>query len=263
MIGYPGSLPRTDTLRILRRDMLKVEVRPRTDSIDIRVSAKDGAEPSAPALAAEIANAIAREYEQDRLDFATSDQTAAIEKLREELVRQEGIVREQRGRGGAPATAVRHFRRRPGHPPDPERGGNAPPDGTHAQRAEGRRHGPQDPFERIREIPLDERIRVINAELIPDRNIQDLLQAYLLAEQTVARLEQRLGGAHPDLVAARENHARLRSQLDALLSGYEKSSKSPGRRRSRASTPWWSSSISRAASRSSPPTAVSAPSRSR
>ncbi len=223
MIGYPGSLPRTDTLRILRRDMLKVEVRPRTDSIDIRVSAKDGAEPSAPALAAEIANAIAREYEQDRLDFATSDQTAAIEKLREELVRQEGIVREQRDEVerlrrqydiSGVDLATRQTQSEVETLRQMERTLSALKVDAMARKTR---------FERIREIPLDERIRVINAELIPDRNIQDLLQAYLLAEQTVARLEQRLGGAHPDLVAARENHARLRSQLDALLSGYEKS----------------------------------------
>lgn len=223
MIGYPGALPRVETLRRLRNEMLTVDVRPRTDSIDIRVMAMEGAEPSAPELAAAIANAIAGEYEADRIAFATSDQTAAIQKLEEELVRQESLVSALRdeverlravyGISGVDLT-TRQTQSEVETLRQMERTLSALKVDAMARRTR---------YERIREIPLEERFRVINAELVPDRNIQDLLQAYLVAEQDVVLLSQRLGEQHPDLIGARETRAHLRRQLDALLIGYEKS----------------------------------------
>jgi capsular exopolysaccharide synthesis family protein len=62
---------------------------------------------------------------------------------------------------------------------------------------------------------------LVNSELIPDQNIQNLLQAYLIADQKVTQLKGRLGEAHPDLVAAIENRAKIKEQLEALLRGYE------------------------------------------
>jgi polysaccharide biosynthesis transport protein len=61
----------------------------------------------------------------------------------------------------------------------------------------------------------------VNSELIPDQNIQNLLQAYLIADQKVTQLKARLGEAHPDLVSAIENRAKIKEQLEALLRGYE------------------------------------------
>jgi capsular exopolysaccharide synthesis family protein len=62
---------------------------------------------------------------------------------------------------------------------------------------------------------------LVNSELIPDQNIQNLLQAYLIADQKVTQLKARLGEAHPDLVSSIENRAKIKEQLEALLRGYE------------------------------------------
>jgi capsular exopolysaccharide synthesis family protein len=64
-------------------------------------------------------------------------------------------------------------------------------------------------------------VNLVNSELIQDPNIQNLLQAYLLADQNVTKLRSRLGEAHPDLVASVDNRAKIREQLDAQLRGYE------------------------------------------
>jgi capsular exopolysaccharide synthesis family protein len=76
-------------------------------------------------------------------------------------------------------------------------------------------------WERFKGIPIEERMGLVNSELIPDQNIQNLLQAYLIADQKVTQLKGRLGEAHPDLVAAIENRAKMKEQLEALLRGYE------------------------------------------
>jgi len=76
-------------------------------------------------------------------------------------------------------------------------------------------------WERFRNIPVEDRMSLVNSELIPDQNIQNLLQAYLIADQKVTQLKARLGEAHPDLVASIENRAKIKEQLEALLRGYE------------------------------------------
>jgi len=76
-------------------------------------------------------------------------------------------------------------------------------------------------WERFKGIPLEDRMSLVNSELIQDVNIQSLLQAYLLADQTVTKLKARLGENHPDLISAVENRAKIREQLDAQLRGYE------------------------------------------
>src|SRR5690606_24160085 len=78
-------------------------------------------------------------------------------------------------------------------------------------------------WERFKSIPPEDRISLVKAELIQDPNIQNLLQAYLVADQTVSKLKDRLGENHPDLVAAIGTRAKIRDQLDAQLRGYESS----------------------------------------
>ena len=78
-------------------------------------------------------------------------------------------------------------------------------------------------WERFKSIPVDDRIALINSELIQDTNIQNLLQAYLMADQNFTRLKARLGTAHPDFVSADESRIKIREQLDAQLRGYESS----------------------------------------
>ena len=78
-------------------------------------------------------------------------------------------------------------------------------------------------WERFRSIPTEDRRNVVNSELIQDTNILNLLQAYLISDQNVTKLKARLGEAHPDLMAAIENSAKIQQQLDNQLRGYENS----------------------------------------
>jgi capsular exopolysaccharide synthesis family protein len=78
-------------------------------------------------------------------------------------------------------------------------------------------------WERFKGIPVEERLTLVNSELIQDTNIQNLLQAFLVSDQNVTRLKGRLGEAHPDLISAVDSRAKIREQLDGLLKGYEKS----------------------------------------
>ena len=50
-------------------------------------------------------------------------------------------------------------------------------------------------WERFKSILPEDRINLVNSELIQDQNIQNLLQAYLAADQDVTRLKSRLGAA--------------------------------------------------------------------
>ncbi|MCX6950675.1 MAG: polysaccharide biosynthesis tyrosine autokinase, partial [Verrucomicrobia bacterium] len=76
-------------------------------------------------------------------------------------------------------------------------------------------------WERFKGIAPEDRVNLVNSELIPDPNIQNLLQAWLIADQKVTQLKARLGDAHPDLISAVENRAKTKEQLDAQLRGYE------------------------------------------
>ena len=78
-------------------------------------------------------------------------------------------------------------------------------------------------WERFMIIPIADRRNRVNAELIQDTNIQNLLQAYLVSDQNVTKLKARLGEAHPDLIGAIDNVAKIQSQLDNQLRGYESS----------------------------------------
>ena len=76
-------------------------------------------------------------------------------------------------------------------------------------------------WERFKSIPVEDRFSLINSELIQDSNIQNLLQAYLVADQNVTRLKARLGEAHPELVAAVDSRSKMKEQLDTQLRGYQ------------------------------------------
>jgi capsular exopolysaccharide synthesis family protein len=78
-------------------------------------------------------------------------------------------------------------------------------------------------WERFKNIPTADRRNLVNSELIQDSNIQNLLQAYLISDQNVTKLMGRLGSAHPELIAAIENSAKIQQQLDSQLRGYESS----------------------------------------
>ena len=216
-INNGDPLPTNVTYRYLVDHMLQVESRRSTSMIEVNVYARDAA------LAARVANEIARVYSEDRINFATAGQREGMDELKKQLAAQEEAVSKQRD-------LVEKLRK------DLNISGvdlNARYSDMEIDRLRQMQNslialrvdaiGRKTRWERFKNIPPDERLTLVNSELIQDANIQNLLQAYLVADQTVTRLKARLGAAHPDLVAAMENRAKIREQLDGLLNGYEQS----------------------------------------
>jgi capsular exopolysaccharide synthesis family protein len=215
-IGAVGSTPTSDiTYLYITRKMLVVESQRSSSLIEINVLAQE------PALAADIANEIARVYSDDRIALATSQQREGMAQLKKELADQEGVVRTQRD-------TVEKLRK------DLNISGvdlNVKYSDMEIETLRQMQNslialrvdaiGRKTRWERFRSIPLEDRIGLVNSELIPDQNIENLLQAYLVADQKVTQLKSRLGEAHPDLVAAIQNRAKIREQLESLLRGYE------------------------------------------
>jgi capsular exopolysaccharide synthesis family protein len=214
-LGLPNALPPALSYRILVDRMLRLESQRSSSIIDLNVLSRD------PSLAASIANEIARVYSDDRIALATSDQSSGLLKLRGELESQEKTVSAQRD-------AVEVLRKNLNI-------SGVDLNSRHSDmEIETLRQmqntlialrvdtiGRKTRWERFKSIPKEDRISLINSELIQDANIQNLLQAYLVADQNVSRLKSRLGEAHPELVAALESRAKMREQLDAQLKGYE------------------------------------------
>jgi succinoglycan biosynthesis transport protein ExoP len=215
-VGVPGGTLTSDlTFKYILSKMLRVESQRSSSLIDINVYAQD------PALAAEIANEIAHVYSDDRISQATSQQSEGIAQLRKEMVLQEQAVSAQRD-------AVEKLRK------DLNISGvdlNVKYSDMEIETLRQMQNslialrvdaiGRKTRWERFRTIPIEDRIGLVNSELIPDQNIQNLLQAYLIADQKVTQLKARLGEAHPDLVASIENRAKIKEQLEGLLRGYE------------------------------------------
>jgi succinoglycan biosynthesis transport protein ExoP len=215
-VGAAGSTLTTDlTYRYIINKMLRVESQRSSSLIDINVYAQD------PAMAAEIANEVARVYSDDRISQATSQQTEGMAQLRKELAAQEDVVKQQRD-------AVEKLRK------DLNISGvdlNVKYSDMEIETLRQMQNslialrvdaiGRKTRWERFRSIPIEDRMGLVNSELIPDQNIQNLLQAYLIADQKVTQLKARLGEAHPDLISAIENRAKIKEQLEALLRGYE------------------------------------------
>ncbi len=210
-------LPNDITYNYLLKKMLRVESQRSSSLIEINVFAQD------PKLGADIANEIARVYSEDRISLATSAQREGFAKLRDELNAQEQAVSKQRD-------VVEKLRK------DLNISGvdlNAKYSDMEIETLRQMQNnlitlsveaiGRKTRWERFKGIPFEERVSLVNAELIPDVNIQTLLQTYLLSDQNVTKLKGRLGEAHPDLIAAVANREKIREQLDAQLRGYENS----------------------------------------
>jgi capsular exopolysaccharide synthesis family protein len=214
--GAPGGTLTTDlTFKYILNKMLRVESQRSSSLIDINVYAQE------PALAAEIANEIAHVYSDDRISQATSQQSEGVAQLRKELALQEQTVSAQRD-------VVEKLRK------DLNISGvdlNVKYSDMEIETLRQMQNslialrvdaiGRKTRWERFRSIPIEDRIGLVNSELIPDQNIENLLQAYLIADQKVTQLKGRLGEAHPDLVASIENRAKIKEQLEGLLRGYE------------------------------------------
>ncbi len=214
-LGVTGALPSAVTYRYLTDKMLRVESQRSSSLIEINVYAQDAD------LGAAIANEIARVYSDDRIYLATSEQREGLAKLSDELASQERIVSAQRD-------SVEKLRK------DLNISGvdlNARYSDMEIETLRQMQNslialsvdaiGRKTRWERFRSIPFEDRLSLVNSELIQDPNIQNLLQAYLLADQNVTKLKARLGEAHPDLVSAVENRAKIKEQLDGQLRGYE------------------------------------------
>ncbi|PTY05658.1 hypothetical protein DB347_14925 [Opitutaceae bacterium EW11] len=213
--GSSVPLPTDVTYLLLVNKMIRIETPRGSSLIEIEVSAQD------PALAAAIANEIGTAYSADRIDFATSQQREGLAQLRKELEKQEKVVTSQRD-------LVEKLRK------DLNISGVDLSARYSDMEVETLRQmqnslialsvdaiGRKTRYERFKSIPPEERLNLVNSELIQDPNIQNLLQAYLVADQNVAKLKTRLGEAHPELIAAMENRAKIREQLDGQLRGYE------------------------------------------
>jgi len=214
--GFPGITLSSDmTYQYITRKMLVIEAQRSSSLIDINVYAQD------PVLAAEMANEVARVYSDDRITQATSQQTEGVAQLRKEMALQEEAVTRQRD-------AVEKLRK------DLNISGvdlNVKYSDMEIETLRQMQNslialrvdaiGRKTRWERFKSIPVEDRMGLVNSELIPDQNIESLLQAYLIADQKVTQLKARLGEAHPDLVSSIENRAKIKEQLEALLRGYE------------------------------------------
>jgi capsular exopolysaccharide synthesis family protein len=215
LLGSPVALPKAITFRYLVDKMLRVESQRSSSLIDINVFAQDAT------LGADIANDIARTYSEDRVSLATSEQREGLAKLRQQLDAQDLIVKQQRD-------AVEKLRK------DLNISGvdlNARYSDMEIETLRQMQNslialsvdaiGRKTRWERFKGIAPADRANLVNSELIPDQNIQNLLQAWLISDQKVTQLKARLGEAHPDLVSAIENRTKTKEQLDAQLRGYE------------------------------------------
>ena len=215
VLGSPTALPKAVAFRYLVDKMLRIESQRSSSLIDINVFAQDAT------LGADIANDIARTYSDDRITLATSEQREGLSKLRQQLEAQEAIVSRQRD-------AVEKLRK------DLNISGvdlNARYSDMEIETLRQMQNslialsvdaiGRKTRWERFKGIAPEDRVNLVNSELIPDQNIQNLLQAWLVSDQKVTQLKARLGEAHPDLVSAVENRAKTKEQLDAQLRGYE------------------------------------------
>lgn len=212
-----GTLPPSATYRYLVSKMLRIESQRSTSLIEINVYAQEAQ------LGADIANEIARVYSEDRISLATSEQREGFAKLRQELVAQEATVTAQRDR-------LEKLRK------DLNISGvdlNARYSDMEIETLRQMQNslialsvdaiGRKTRWERFKSIAPADRVSLVNSELIPDQNIQNLLQAYFAADQKLVQLKGRLGEAHPDLISAVENREKIKEQLDAQLRGYESS----------------------------------------
>ena len=213
--GVP--LPNAISMKYLLDKMLRIESRKSTSIIEINVFARD------TRLAADLANDIARVYADDRIALATSDQREGLAQLRKELEKQEQTVITQRDRveklrKELNLAGVDLSQRYTDMDIETLR---QMQNSLIALRVDA--IGRKTRWERFKIIPIADRRNLVNAELIQDTNIQNLLQAYLVSDQNVTKLKARLGEAHPDLIGAIDNVAKIQSQLDNQLRGYESS----------------------------------------
>ncbi len=206
---------------LTKKNLISVES-PKTSSIlEITADARD------PALAAAIANEIVAIYTEDRINLATAAQKADLAELHSQLDAQAKVVTAQRD-------AVEKLRAElsiSGIDLTNPRNNDMEVERLRQMQStlvalNVDANSLKTRYESFRDIPPEKRLTLVNAQLIEDPGIQRLQQTYLEAEQNVTKLSARLGEAHPEMIVARDNLAKIKNQLIAQLTGYEYTLKS-------------------------------------
>lgn len=206
---------------LTKKNLVSVES-PKTSSIiEITADARD------PALAAAIVNEIVAIYTEDRIHFATAAQKADLAELHSQLDAQAKVVTAQRD-------AVEKLRAElsiSGIDLTNPRNNDMEVERLRQMQStlvalNVDANSLKTRYESFRDIPPEKRLTLVNAQLIEDPGIQRLQQTYLEAEQNVTKLSARLGEAHPEMIVARDNLAKIKNQLVAQLTGYEYTLKS-------------------------------------
>ncbi|MDR1010146.1 MAG: polysaccharide biosynthesis tyrosine autokinase [Opitutaceae bacterium] len=221
-LGIASPLSIGDTYDYLTRKNLITVESPKTSSIiEITVDARDRA------LAAAIANEIVTVYTDDRIHLATAAQKADLAELHNQLDAQAAVVTTQRDT----VEKLRAELSISGIDLTNPRNNDMEVERLRQMQAtlvalNIDANSLKTRYESFRDIPPEKRLTLVNAQLIEDPGIQRLQQVYLEAGQNVTKLSARLGEAHPEMIVARDNHEKIKTQLDAQLTGYEYTLKS-------------------------------------
>lgn len=204
-------------LQFITGGMLDVESTPGTSIVRINVRTEEE-----PRLAAELANAIVNQYEENRLDFAMGEQNKAFAQWTKDIENQRARVAELQQK-------VEGIRKKY----------NITEEGTFG-RASGERRESLAMMERGRvvllqevqsaftkwqnfvKIPVAERINMISSQSTPDPILLNLREKFFVDEQEFEQIKKQVGEAHPDFLKAAASLAKIRSQLDQTMDAFVK-----------------------------------------
>ncbi len=211
-----GEELKRDVAYYMLKGMLQLSVARGTTVIEIRCWSEDKLE------AAEIANAVAKAYENDRLEEKYNDVTRGLEKIQEEYKGQVEEVRRAREK-------VEQLRKDLNIT---DTGGLNMSGGGGREEQEQLRNKESEflqadislktqklRLESLSKLSLQELKDAINF-LQPEGSIPALINQVMDAERHLAELKSSaLGPNHPDFKQAKTNYETLRSQLDGQLGG--------------------------------------------
>jgi polysaccharide biosynthesis transport protein len=204
------ELPEDIAIRRLKGQLF-VRQYPDTSLIEIGVTDTDRR------LAAQIANKIAEVFESDRLEVKREQTQKGIDKLREELTKQEERVRLSQEK-------VEQLRKELGVPVM----GNVKMSDITMQHLESQlsdaRNVAMTTEVRLNEVKKLTPLQLRNAinTLTSDATVQSLLQRLTDTETNLEIMKQDFGPEHPNVVAMIAQHDKLSDQLNERLEGIKK-----------------------------------------
>ena len=209
----PGGdpLPMEVVFRIFKRKMQVQRYRD-TSLIEIRVLDQDAS------LAADLANEIAKVFEQDRLEVKREATMKGLLKLQEEMARQQAKLTTAQNK-------VEKLRKELNVPMF----GAVKLNDLTIQQLEAQRTLASVEFvgrdTRLKELQKlsHEQLRNAISTLVTDLNVQSLLQQFTDAEVKLEVLRQDFGGEHPQVKAAVVLLDKLQKQIDARMDGIMRS----------------------------------------